>query len=119
MALYQFISMKKTFLFLCFLLATFFLFSYTARYSENSYKINKGYAWEEYEPSLFPRIQSIDDLINFTDSAIGKKERASLEYCNFLAATLRKRFYHGYSNYNLREDWIACLSGNLIWRDLS
>jgi hypothetical protein len=78
-----------------------------------------GYKWEEYKPNLFEQLQTIDDIIEYCDSAVGKQNRKSLEYNEFLGLLLRKRFYHGYSYYSFNQNPFAYLTGKLIWQDLS
>lgn len=74
---------------------------------------------EEYDSSLFYRLQSIDDIISYADSVYRNEQRQSLEYSEILASTLRKRFYHiGYSYYTREDNWIAWLAGKLIWSHL-
>lgn len=78
-----------------------------------------GPSWEEYDSTLFYRLQNIDDIISYADSVEGSDQRQTLSYCEILASTIRKRFYHiGYSYYSLEDNWIAWLAGNLIWDHL-
>ncbi|MCU7551304.1 hypothetical protein OCK74_19435 [Chitinophagaceae bacterium LB-8] len=83
--------------------------------------VNMGHRWERFDPQLALRLQSVDDLLQYTDSAAkaNRSDSSPLGYANELANVVRNRFYHGYSNYSLRENWIAVIAGSLIWSDLS
>lgn len=81
--------------------------------------INKGYQWEAFEPTLVPKLRSVNDVLQYTDSSCAGQQRGSLNYVRFLSRTLSERFYHGYSYYSFQDNWIAWLSGKLIWDDLS
>jgi hypothetical protein len=70
----------------------------------------RGYAWEEYDSTLFYRLQSTDDLLSYADSVLGVEARQTLAYSELLTCTIRKRFYHGYSYYSWRDNWIAWLA---------
>lgn len=77
-----------------------------------------GYQWEEYDSALFYRLQTIDDVLSYADSVTDQTDRQSRLYSEVLASTIRKRFYHGYSYYSIRNNWIAWLAGNVIWDHL-
>ncbi len=70
---------------------------------------------ETYDPHL-AYINSLEKLQSHLDSAAGSKQLAanSYEYVNELEAILRKRFYHGYAHFKLRQNWIASITGKLI-----
>lgn len=102
----------------CLLLVSF-LFSFIGKVNDDAFAVNRGYPWEEYDSSLARQLRSIDDLIAYADANEGADQRGSLAYCNFLAATISKRFYHSYSYYSFCDNWIASLAGRLFWEDLS
>jgi hypothetical protein len=77
-----------------------------------------GYEWEEYDSSLFEHFQSIDDIVSYADSILGIKSRQTRMYSELLAATIRKRFYHGYSYYATTDNWLAWLAGKFLWDHL-
>jgi hypothetical protein len=82
---------------------------------------DKGQTWEKFDPQLANTLQTVDDLIFYTDS-VAKTRRIDtgmLDYANVLAEVMRKRFYHGYSHYSLKENWIASLAGVVLWDHLS
>ncbi|HJW18840.1 MAG TPA: hypothetical protein VJ499_17040 [Flavisolibacter sp.] len=81
--------------------------------------VNKGYKWEAFDPGLVPRLRSIDDVLKFTDSSCAGQPKQSLDYVRFLSRTFSERFYHGYSYYSFQDNWIAYLSGKIIWSHLS
>lgn len=74
---------------------------------------------EQFQENLYLRLRSVDDVIDYVDSAIGEQNRTTLAYSDYLANTLRKRFFHGYSYYSFKDNWIAWLSGVIIWDDLN
>ncbi len=73
-----------------------------------------------FDPILVGRVQSVDQLLNYTDSIAHAKQipLKSAAYWDEMATVLRYRFYHGYANYDLSENWIAFLSGQLFWYHL-
>ena len=75
---------------------------------------------EDYDASL-SRINTIDKLAQFTDSIADAHSvrPQTLDYVEIIATIIRKKFYHGYSHFLLNENWIAAVSGKLIWQDLS
>ena len=81
----------------------------------------KKYEWEAFSPTMAITLNSIDKVQNYID-AIANKEKVqknTLPYINIIAATLRERFYHGYSYYNCQQNWMAYMSGKVIWQDLA
>lgn len=81
--------------------------------------VNNGYKWEAFDPDLVPRLRSINDVLNYTDSSCAGQSKQSLDYVRFLSKTFSDRFYHGYSHYSFQDNWIAYLSGKIIWSHLS
>ena len=80
---------------------------------------NSGNSWEEYDSTYFYQFQSVQDVITAADRRFALHQRNSLEYYNYIAEIIRKRFYHGYSYYNLSTNPIAFLAGKFCWNDLS
>jgi hypothetical protein len=82
---------------------------------------NNGQTWEKFDPQLANTVQSVEGLLLYTDS-VAKTRRidtGTLEYANILAEVMRKRFYHGYSHYSLKENWMASFAGAAFWDHLS
>ncbi len=46
-------------------------------------------------------------------------KKNSLAYFEVLSSLVRKRFYHAYSHYSLKENWIAAVAGKFSLYDLS
>jgi hypothetical protein len=92
---------------------------YIVRTPASPENINKGYRWEAFEPSLVPKLRSVNDVLKYTDSSCAGQQRQSLDYVRFLSRTFSERFYHGYSYYTFQDNWIAYLSGKIIWDHLS
>lgn len=67
---------------------------------------------EEYNPSL-ARLNSVDKLIGYSDSLfnIEQQKNPNLQFSDGypLIATevIRQRFYHGYSSYNMNDNYMA------------
>lgn len=78
-------------------------------------------SWDQFDPKLPPKLQSISSLLQYTDSIakVRNKGQDTLKYANILAEVVRRRFYHGYSHYSLKENWLASFAGATIWQDLS
>ncbi len=66
---------------------------------------------EQYDPQL-AYINSTDKLISVADSLAQKNNIApnSLQYAITVSQIITKRFYHGFSRYPLRQNWIAATS---------
>lgn len=63
---------------------------------------------EEFNLKL-NRIQNINQVLHYCDSIYGQKAIAtgdSLAYANIVSQTLRKRFYHGLSQYRFYDNWV-------------
>ena len=75
------------------------------------YKTNKGLAWEEYDSSYFLKYRSVEDVMADADGQFPVAKQTSLAYFNYVAEIIRKRFYHGYSYYNLSDNPIAFIGG--------
>lgn len=73
---------------------------------------------ESFDPSLFQKVQSVDDLIGYVNENC-QSDPHSLQYVNFLDSTIRRRFFHSYSHYSFDDNWIAALSGQMVWDHLS
>ncbi|MDP4283118.1 MAG: hypothetical protein Q8891_01740 [Bacteroidota bacterium] len=62
---------------------------------------------EFFDPSL-SKINSVQKLIEYADSISEKKYAGnSFEYAKIVARIIRNRFYHGFSSYSLKQNWIA------------
>ena len=69
---------------------------------------------EFFDPSL-SKINSVQKLINYSDSVSQKEyKRNTLEYALVVSDVMEKRFYHGFSTYSLRQNWIAAISQYLF-----
>jgi hypothetical protein len=69
---------------------------------------------EYFDPSL-SKINSVQKLTNYADSISKKKyNRNSLEYALVISGVLQNRFYHGFSAYSLRQNWIAAVAQSLF-----
>ncbi len=69
---------------------------------------------EEYDPSL-SRLNSIDKLVKYCDSlylvtvSTNNEEEIKRDYTDIVSSVVRKRFYHGYSYYGFRSNYMALL----------
>ncbi|ANE52457.1 hypothetical protein [Flavisolibacter tropicus] len=80
---------------------------------------SQGHAWENYDSTLLYQLRSVNDLINYADASLGKDNRQTLDYVQFLSKTISFRFYHSYSTYTFQQNWISYLSGQFIWSNLN
>lgn len=83
-----------------------------------NFNIKEGYAWDEYIPELALKINNVNDVVNYTDTTAKVSKRQSLEYVRRLSRTVSDCFFHGYSYYSFRHNWMAWLAGRFIWSDL-
>lgn len=69
---------------------------------------------EKFSPSL-ATINSADKLERYTDNLAIQKNIStySVDYCILVENIISQRFYHGYSRYTLRENWIAAVCEKL------
>ncbi len=74
---------------------------------------------ELFDPSL-SRLNSVATLEQYADSLsrVRHIQVGTLPYGLVVANILRNRFYHGFSTYSLRENWIASLSQTLLGHGL-
>src|SRR2546423_11611553 len=114
-------SVKVSILLKCLLifLCTLSIISSICKAPFEDYTKNYGHPSEEYDPSFFFKFQSIGDVINAADNKFKPGERSSVEYFDYVAEIIRKRFYHGYSYYNLSENPIAVIGGQFTAGHLS
>ncbi len=69
------------------------------------------------------RFKNISDLTAHIDGiysvqhSLDKMDTGA--YVNICSEIVKHRFFHGQSNYSINENWIACLSGKLVWSHLS
>lgn len=69
---------------------------------------------EYFDPSL-ARINSVQRLMDYSDSVSNEKYKPnSLQYAMVVSEVLENRFYHGFSTYSLRQNWIAAVSQSLF-----
>ena len=75
---------------------------------------------ELFDPS-FSRINSIDKLEQYIDSTetIGTINPNTIDYIDTIAQAIKKRFYHGFSHFTVKENWIAAFSEKIIGYGLS
>ncbi len=78
-------------------------------------------SWDEFDPTYVKRFQRVDDIINYADSIVHSDNSMydTLKYAETVGRVLRSRFYHGYSYYSLKENWIAALAGAIVYNDLA
>ena len=86
-----------------------------------SIKKNPTYNNIELFDSSLLHLTSIDKLIGYTDSIAVKKnvKEGTLQYGILASNIIRKRFYHGFSVYSFRQNWMAAFAQYLIGRDLA
>ena len=77
-------------------------------------------AKEKFSPRL-AYINSIDKLEAHADSIAVQQKIClkSFEYCELLEDIVKERFYHGFSKFSLKENWIAALSGKWLEEGLA
>ena len=75
---------------------------------------------ELFDPSL-SGINSIHTLIDYADSSAKKEHirNGSLGYAIFVSCIIKKRFYHGFSNYTLQQNWIAATAQYFFGKSLA
>lgn len=111
------ISEKKNTVSACFFLLS--ILPFLGRlYHENKIKDSKT---ELYNSDLY-YINSIDKAIKYTDSIYLKNNFQTFDtskYVQIVSKFTEERFYYGLSHYSMSDNWIAYLSGKLVWPHLS
>ena len=69
------------------------------------------------------RFKNINDLTAHIEGIYSAqyslKNIDTTAYVNICSEIVKRRFFHGQSNYTMNENWIAFLSGNLFWAHFS
>jgi hypothetical protein len=74
---------------------------------------------ELFDPSL-SRINSVQKLINYADSISENKfADTSLQYALIVGNVLRDRFFHGFSTYSFKQNWIAATTQYFLGHDVA
>jgi hypothetical protein len=76
---------------------------------------------ELFKPELL-RLNTVDKLISYTDSLYnlsGKTRFDTGHYVRTLSQVVKERFCHGTLDYTYSENWLAYLSGKLLWSHMS
>ena len=70
---------------------------------------------EQFNPGLY-YLNSIDKLENYIDSTIKADSipENSIDYVVKITSAIRYRFYHGFSHFTLKENWIAAISEKIF-----
>lgn len=66
---------------------------------------------EEFDAKLY-KLNTLSKVISYVDKQYGSskiKSKDSLLYANLMARTLRMRFYHGWSQYGFKDNWVLYL----------
>ena len=99
-----------------FFLATITITSFYQKINTNSVAFEEKVTVKEaYDPSLL-RLQSLDDLDNEVRRRLKYNLSDTSKIVNTIDDILRSRFYHTYSEYSMRDNWVAYLcSKTLFW----
>lgn len=73
---------------------------------------------ELYSDNLY-RINSIDKAVVYIDSILSKQEIDTGKIVREISTFTKSRFYHGLSEYDAKQNWIACAGGKFIWSHLA
>lgn len=109
---------KYFFVFVFLLLGVCSLLRYIMKPVSEDHAKNRGLPWEEYDSTYFRKFQSVNSIIIAADRQFEASQKNSLEYYNYIAEIIRKRFYHGYSHYSLHDNPLAFFAGR-TWDHLS
>ena len=72
---------------------------------------------ELFDPNLV-RLNSMDRIIPYIDSLYTSQADSKLDtatYVSIASETIKERFCFGLSNYTISDNWIAYLSGKIVW----
>lgn len=81
----------------------------------------RGFVRNEKFESTLDTLNTIEKLVKKIDDSASYNHLKSktLEYNEIVTTIIKRRFHHGYSHYGFNENWVACMMGRFIWRDLS
>ena len=88
----------------------------------DSYKITFSDPDKEMFMPQLRYLNSLDKVVNYTDSiysALNLVELDTSRYVRIVSGTVKRRFYHGISNYSLSENWIIYVLGKTVWSHIS
>ena len=66
---------------------------------------------EEFDAQLY-KLNTLSKIVSYVDKQYGSRQISttdSLHYANLMARTLRMRFYHGWSQYGFKDNWVLYL----------
>ena len=75
---------------------------------------------EQYDPAL-NNLNSIQKLTAYIDQLAKEQQisEGSIEYAVLTETVIKKRFYHGYSHFTLKENWLAAVSEKIFGNGLA
>jgi hypothetical protein len=73
-------------------------------------------AYEQFDPNL-SAIGSVTDLLEYCDKLNGSNTSVidTIKFVECISNVTKQRFKHGLANYSLSDNWIANLSGRVLW----
>jgi hypothetical protein len=72
-------------------------------------EVEEKYHYDKFNQDTFLKIQSIQDLEQYANKL--ESDSNKISYWNNVDMLLRNRFYHGFSAYSFKENWIAAVLG--------
>lgn len=91
-------------------------------YHSNTHSEYATYKDELYKPALL-RLNSMDKITGYIDSVYDVSPHLvafdTAGYVSVASHVVKERFYHGLSSYTFSDNWIAFVSGKLLWSHLS
>src|SRR5829696_4847960 len=72
---------------------------------------------DAFDPTLYQNLRTVDALVEHINNTY-KGQKNSTDFLHYIANVISLRFYHGYSYYSHNDNWIAALSGFVVWNDL-
>ncbi len=85
--------------------------------------LNNTYGNKELFNIELSRFKSVEDVTAHIDGIYSvthsSPEIDTLAYVKATSDIVKKRFYHGLSEYSIKDNWIAVLFGKLLWNHLS
>jgi hypothetical protein len=74
-----------------------------------------------FNPEL-KRLNSVDKIIAYSDSVYASLKLPLFDtarYVRVVSGTVKRRFYHGLSNYSMSKNWISYVLGKTCWSHMS
>ena len=115
-------KIKTAIIFALFLVTTILLLSSVFCHELDGSDESKSNISDELFSPHLARLNSVKKMGDYIDSVYRAKYSGNFDtakYVSLVSQTTKERFYFGLSNYRIYENWIAFLSGKVMWSHMA